>query len=108
VLVQTYRDYFDEYRRHREAKALGPDGRPCRSSTRGHLGPRTVAATRLVRVGKESTRLVLPGTDDTDDCSPEYRELRCLRCGGTLRGRQRKWCSETCRKHAARLRAAAG
>jgi hypothetical protein len=104
VLVQTLRDYFDEYRRHRESKAFGPDGKPCRSWTQGRLQPWTIKASRLVRIGKESTPLSIPGiADSLDDRAFEYRELRCLSCGERLTGRQRKWCTEACRKRSRRV-----
>jgi hypothetical protein len=100
VAVQSYGEYFEAYRHHPEAKALGPDGEPCRSWTQGLLGPRTVRATRHVRIGKESNRL---SDDDlvigTDDLAIEYGGPRvCGECGAPLRDRQRMWCGDACRK----------
>jgi hypothetical protein len=100
VAVQTYRDYFEEYRLHREAKALGPDRRPRQRWTRGLLQPPRVSATELVRVGKESNPLA-DGLDfaEADDARViVHRERQCLACGTPLTGQQRKWCGEACRK----------
>jgi hypothetical protein len=104
IRVQTYRDYFEEYRRHPEAKALAPDGKRCHPWTRGLLRPPRVRATRLARVGKEANPLTdtLDLVLDQDDRVVEYRELRCQECGKALRGRQQLWCGEVCRKRAAR------
>jgi hypothetical protein len=100
IAVQTYRDYFDEYRLHPEAKALAADGKPCHQWTRGPLQPPRVHATRLARTGKEANPLA--DTADLileyDERAVEYRELCCRECGNELRGRQRLWCSEKCRK----------
>jgi hypothetical protein len=104
VPVQTYSDYFEEYRGHTEHKALDPDGKPCHAWTRGLLQPPIVeAAPELVRVGKES----LPAADDDPDPSetigPEivYCERVCPECGRGLTDRQGH-CSDRCRKRSAR------
>ena len=100
VTVQTYRDYFREYRLHPEAKALAPGGKPCHPWTRGLLHPPRVQVTRLARVGKETNPLA-DSADlilENDEHAIEYRDLRCLACGGEFRGRQRLWCSDACRK----------
>ena len=101
VIVQSYRDYFDDHRRHTDAKMLGSDGERCHPWTRGLLQPAVIAPTRLIHVGKESN----PLTDDnqTDDSIAfEYAERVC-RCGQQVDGR-RKWCSEACRARARRAR----
>jgi hypothetical protein len=105
-LVQTYRDYFQEYRLHPEAKALGPDGMPCHPWTRGPLQPPLVHAMRLARVGKETNPLA-DSADlilEEDGRAVEYREPICHRdgCGRRLTGRQLRWCSDKCRKRAER------
>jgi hypothetical protein len=104
IPAQTYRDYFDEYRLHPEAKALAPDGKPCHPWTRGPLGPPRVHAKRFARVGKEANPLA--DTADliveNDECAVEYREPRCRECDKSLIGRQRDWCSDACRKRAER------
>jgi hypothetical protein len=52
--VLSYRDYFNQYRNHPEAKMLGPDGRPCHTWTRGQLAPRHVRSqVPLKRIGKD-------------------------------------------------------
>jgi hypothetical protein len=106
IPAQTYRDYFQEYRVHPEAKALAPDGKPCHPWTRGPLEPPRVHATRLAPVGKETNPLA--DTADLileDDArAVEYREPRCLGCGRELAGKQRLWCSERCRKRTTRRR----
>jgi hypothetical protein len=107
VVVQTFRDYFNDHRLHSDGKMLDPaDGRPCHPWTRGPLEPRHITATHLLRVGKESNPLVDadsgPG-DDTDGLAFEYRERICPGCGAPVEGR-RKWCSEACRKRAARVK----
>ena len=104
--VLSYRDYFDAYRRHPESKAADPsDGKPCHPWTRGLLTPRAVTATRLVRIGKESNRLADTGLADDDFGSGviEYPPATrpCLGCDRQVAGR-RRWCSEACRKRAAR------
>jgi hypothetical protein len=66
------------------------------------LQPPRVHATRLPRVGKETNPLA-DGADlilNDSERAVEYRELRCRECGNELRGRQRLWCSEKCRKRA--------
>jgi hypothetical protein len=109
VAVQSYGEYFEAYRLHPEAKALGPHGNPCRIWTRGVLGPRSVRATRHVRIGKESNRL---SDDDlvlaVEDLAIEYPEPRlCVECGVPLEGRQRMWHSDACRKRSERRGSAA-
>lgn len=57
VTVKSYREVFEEYEIHPEAKSDGPDGRPCAKETvgllqRAHVRPATVTA-----VGKESNAL---------------------------------------------------
>ena len=111
VAVQSYGGYFDEYRRHPERKMLGPDGKPCRPWTRGLLQPREVWASELQRIGKESNRLAetaLPLELDEGAVVEYPSELVCEWCGRQLRGRQRRWCCERCRKRAERRIGAAG
>ena len=101
MLVQTYRDYFDEYRLHPEAKALDTDGRRCHPWTRGPLQPPQVRATRLLRVAKEANALAdTPALSEVDGTAVEYRALMCQQCGKLLCGRQRQWCSDRCRMRA--------
>jgi hypothetical protein len=106
VLVQSYGSYFEEFRGHPEAKALGPDGTPCEPSTRGLLQPRHVRATRFVRVGKESNPLAEHPevASDPDNRALEYPEPVCRGCGAPTS--RSKWCSEACRKRTSRRRAA--
>ena len=44
IPVQTYGDYFEEYRVHPELKFADADGRPCHSWSRGLLLPRHIKA----------------------------------------------------------------
>jgi hypothetical protein len=106
IKVLSYRDYFARYRQHPEAKALDPtDGKRCHPWTRGELAPWDVRAAGLLRVGKESNRLT--GTarptfleaERLIDYSPQER--KCRACEAIVTGR-REWCSEACRKRAAR------
>ncbi len=101
ILVLTYGDYFEEYRKHPEAKANGPDGKRCHPWTRGLLQPRHITpAGQLIRVGKESNRLseTAEPTEDDEENVIEYPARTCQACGKALQGRQRRWCSEACRK----------
>ena len=101
IAVKSYRDYFDDYRLHREAKAADPDGQPCHTSTQGLLQPHTIEGSGLVRIGKEANRLT-ESSDlalDDHDRAIIYPDPRtCHHCSQPLTGRQRRWCSDTCRK----------
>jgi len=107
VHVLRYRDYYDKYIQHPEAKALDPrDRQPCHTWTRGLLAPRASVATILRRVGKESNRLTdnseLPIEDESNrltEYPPATRE--CRGCAERVSGR-RRWCSDACRKRYAR------
>ncbi len=103
--MRSYRDVFEEYRIHPEAKAAGLDGEPCSTWTTGQLQPLIVDAIRVVRIGKETNRLAedLAVVDDPEDRAIEYREQTCEGCGEALDGRPHKrWCSDACRKRAKR------
>jgi hypothetical protein len=102
VAVKSYRDYFEAYRLHREAKGAAADGQPCHTWTRGLLQPRTIrSAQPFIRIGKEANRLS-ESPDlviDDHDQAIQYNEPRhCQACGKPLTGRQRRWCSDGCRK----------
>jgi hypothetical protein len=99
--VQTFGDYFNDYRLHADAKMRGPDGDRCHPWTRGVLRPAVVTAGRIIRVGKESNPLT-DSTNIDEGIAFEYSEPVC-RCGRHLTGRQ-KWCSDACRKRDARRR----
>ena len=109
VTVASYGDHFEEFRRHPESKAAGLDGEPSHSWTRGQLRPLEVEVTRLVRIGKEVPRLAVdPRAQEASSFGPEeYRERACARCGRSI-ARDRTWCSEACRKRAARARSRVG
>jgi hypothetical protein len=100
VPAQTLGDYFGEYRSHPESKFAAEDGAPCRPGTRGTLEPRHIAATERIRIGKEATRLTEEEPiEQSEERVVEYRQQRsCRNCRLELRGRQRDWCSEKCRK----------
>jgi hypothetical protein len=55
--VDTYGDVAEKYAAHPEAKALGPDGKPCGRATVGLLQRRPVTAGEIKLIGKESNRL---------------------------------------------------
>jgi hypothetical protein len=105
VTVKSIRDVYNEYADHPEAKAAGPDGKPCTAGTRGLLQPRTIVATQLVRIGKETNRLADTEelVDGDDDRPVVYQpiERHCRGCDALIEGR-RGWCSEACRKRASR------
>jgi hypothetical protein len=108
VVVQTYRDVYDEYRQHPEAKAAGPGGHPCRPATRGLLGPLTITASELVRIGKEHNRLAGDDVvDGAEDQPVTYRPAArvCRGCSNHVVGRQ-QWCTEACRVRTRRRRRA--
>ena len=112
LAVLSYRDYFDQYRRHPETKALDPtDGKSCHTWTRGLLQPWHVTATDVIRVGKESNRLTDTHgpTDNEDEQVIEYTApvRQCRGCDRNVTGR-RKWCSEGCRKRTVRLSRCSG
>jgi hypothetical protein len=101
VVVQTYREYFEEYLMHAESKALGPNGRACGPWTRGVLAPRHIAAAgELQRIGKEVNRLA-DHADLSDGRIVEYPAPACRGCGKAI-SQHRKWCSDACRKRGAR------
>lgn len=104
--VLSYRDYFNQYRNHPEAKGLDPtNGTRCHPWTRGQLQPWSIAASDYVRVGKESTRLTHPQPkthDEADEVIVYAQQGRsCLGCSTIVSGR-RKWCSDACRKRQGR------
>jgi predicted nucleic acid-binding Zn ribbon protein len=103
ITVASYSGYFEEFRRHPESKAAGPDGEPCHPWTRGQLGPLEVEVTRIVRIGKETPRLAVdPRSGEASSFSAaEYRERTCAGCGQPI-ARDCRWCSEACRKKTAR------
>jgi hypothetical protein len=103
IAAQTIRDYFDDYRDHSDAKMLGPDHERCHPWTRGLLHHRSVAATSLVRIGKESNPLLAADDPVPDDPTIEYRPRLCPGCGKPVSGR-RTWCTDACRKRTARRR----
>ena len=57
--MQTYREAFEDFRHHPEAKSAGTDGRPCDRQTVGLLRRRVVRSLPefTAHVGKESNRL---------------------------------------------------
>jgi hypothetical protein len=58
ITVRTLRSVFEDYRRHPEPKALGPNGRPCVTDVHvGLLSRRTVHASSVTTIGKEITEL---------------------------------------------------
>jgi hypothetical protein len=63
AVVETFENLFHRYMQHPEAKSLGPDGKPCKSDTRGLLGRSHIIAGKHRRIGKESDRRWEEGDD---------------------------------------------
>jgi hypothetical protein len=105
ITVQSYGDYFEEFRRHPEIKAAGPDGEPCHTWTIGQLSARELEVMGLVRIGKEVGRVAIdPASGEASDLlAEEYRESVCYGCSTDIPFGQ-KWCSEACRKRTERRR----
>jgi hypothetical protein len=102
VVVQSYRDIYTDYREHPETKAATATGDPVLPGTRGVLGPATINATGVDRIGKEANRLTEGDLIDSDDDQPVLYAMRtCRGCGATVVGK-RRWCSDPCRKRTAR------
>jgi len=57
ITVRSLRDVFHDYRDTPEAKALGPDGKPCTTRTIGFLQRRPVTAGPIRNIGKEMNEL---------------------------------------------------
>lgn len=57
IPIKTYQDVLRQYVTHPEAKAAGPDGRPCGPFTTGELTRLRVHVTSIVHIGKESHEL---------------------------------------------------
>lgn len=101
--MQTYGDYFEEFRRHPESKLADSDGKPCHPWSRGALHPRYVTATSIVRLGKESTRLTTGRP--IEEGAQLYRErARCGECRKQLADLRARYCSGACRQRAYRKR----
>jgi hypothetical protein len=103
--VQTFRDLTSEYAQHPERKSAGPDEQPCQPWTRGMMQPRNIEATTVERIGKEANRYLADGDPITQpgERTVEYHNApKCKWCGRSLVGRQRDWCSDTCRKQRSR------
>jgi hypothetical protein len=62
-VVDTFEDLLYRHLQHPEAKSLGPDGEPCRPSTRGQLKRAHIIAREHRRIGKESDRRWEQGDD---------------------------------------------
>jgi hypothetical protein len=102
VVVQSYYDVYSDYREHPETKAATPTGDPVLPGTRGLLAPPTITATGVDRIGKEANRLTDDDLVDGDDDQPvHYATGTCRGCNAPVAGK-REWCSDACRKRAAR------
>jgi hypothetical protein len=70
--------------------------------TRGLLAPATITATGVDRIGKEANRLTDDDlVDGDDDQAVLYPARTCRGCHAPVIGK-RQWCSDACRKRAAR------
>ena len=110
IPVQTYGDYFEEYRAHPESKLADADGAPCHQWSQGILQPRHIRAATVVRIGKESSRLT-EGQELSEDegQAAGYGELRrCLECGKQLADPRAKYCKAACKQRAYRRRRKSG
>jgi len=63
AVVETFENLFYRYMQHPETKSLGPDGKPCKSDTRGLLGRAHIIAEKHRRIGKETDRRWEEGDD---------------------------------------------
>jgi hypothetical protein len=100
--VQSYRDVYTDYCQHPETKAATSTGDAVLPGTRGLLGPATITATGVDRIGKEANRITEGDLVDGDDDQPVlYSTRTCRGCPATVAGK-RQWCSDACRKRAAR------
>jgi len=57
ISALTFRERFDRFQRHYEAKSAQPDGTPCDEWTRGLLVPRRVLIGPRELIGKEANRV---------------------------------------------------
>jgi hypothetical protein len=100
--VVVLRDVYTDYRQHAETKAATPTGDEVLPGTRGLLAATTIIATGVDRIGKEANRLTDDDLVDGDDDQPVlYTTRTCRGCPATVTGK-RQWCSDACRKRAAR------
>jgi hypothetical protein len=106
IPVQTYGDYFNEYRVHPELKLVDDDGRPCHPWSRGLLSPKYVRASALVRIGKTSERVTEAQTSHAEvERAVVYPEPRaCPECGDALTDRRARYCGPACKQRAYRRR----
>ena len=77
VCVKTYRDVFEEYLAHVEAKSAAPDGGRCQPGTAGLLERRPVHMRTIAHIGKESNQLedIEVGlVEDLEEVQSEYDE----------------------------------
>lgn len=77
VAVKTIGRVVTEYRFHPESKFLGPDGEPCKPTTKGILDRRHVYCGVRLDIGKESNRLEDAEQlliDDLDQVLNVYRD----------------------------------
>jgi hypothetical protein len=85
-----------------ETKAATSTGDPVLPGTRGLLAPPTITAIGIDRIGKEAKRLADDQLLDGADDEPVLYTVRtCRGCQATVAGK-RRWCSDACRKRAAR------
>lgn len=67
VTVATYGEELVRLVLHPESKMLGPEGLPCRYTTRGLLRPRPVLVAAIHSVGKEGNRIDEVATGEVTD-----------------------------------------
>jgi hypothetical protein len=67
VTIATYGQEVVRLVLHPESKMLGPDGLPCRYTTRGLLTPRAVLVAAIHSVGKEGNRIDEVATGEVTD-----------------------------------------
>ena len=93
VTVLDYRHYAERYVSHREWKSTIVDPRQP-----GELGPRSVAVETVIRIGKEAGSIEPNQPQRNKDLAQRLTQGACDSCGTHLTGRQRRWCSDRCRK----------
>jgi hypothetical protein len=67
VEIATYGEELVRLALHPESKMIGPDGSPCKATTKGLLRPRIVVARAVHLVGKEGNRLEEVATGEVVD-----------------------------------------
>ena len=65
AMPQTFGTVFSQYGKHPEYKSLAPDGKPCKTDSKGLLQRYPVTASEFILIGKETER----GWEQAEDIS---------------------------------------